>query len=82
MRNWLILAGPLSAIILYLFLTGVSFESGPAITAAITLWCALWWITEPIPIPFTSLLPLALFPLFGILTPAQVGQAYGSPLIL
>jgi sodium-dependent dicarboxylate transporter 2/3/5 len=42
----------------------------------------LWWIFEPIPIPFTSLLPLALFPLLGILTPAQVGQAYGSPLIL
>ncbi len=55
---------------------------GPAITAAVTLWCAVWWIFEPIPIPFTSLLPLALFPLLGILTPAQVGQAYGSPLIL
>lgn len=82
MRNWLIIAGPLAAIILYLALTATSFESGPALTAAITVWCALWWIFEPIPIPFTSLLPLALFPLFGILTPAQVGQAYGSPLIL
>lgn len=51
-------------------------------TAAVTLWCAIWWIFEPIPIPFTSLLPLAIFPLLGILTPAQVGQAYGSPLIL
>jgi sodium-dependent dicarboxylate transporter 2/3/5 len=28
------------------------------------------------------MLPLALFPLFGVLTPAQVGQSYGSPLIL
>jgi len=27
-------------------------------------------------------LPLALFPLLGILTPAQVAQSYGSPLIL
>jgi len=26
--------------------------------------------------------PLALLPLLGVLTPAQVGQAYGSPLIL
>ena len=50
--------------------------------AGITLLCALWWIFEPVPIPFTSMLPLALFPMFGILTPTQVGAAYGSPLIL
>lgn len=61
---------------------GASWQASPAITAAVTAWCAVWWIFEPIPIPFTSLLPLSLFPLFGILTPAQVGQAYGSPLIL
>ncbi len=53
-----------------------------ALVAAITLLCVVWWVFEPIPIPVTSLLPLALLPLFGVLTPAQVGQAYGSPLIL
>jgi solute carrier family 13 (sodium-dependent dicarboxylate transporter), member 2/3/5 len=74
--------GPILAIILYLLLASRGWASAPALTAAITLLCASWWIFEPIPIPFTSLLPLALFPLFGILTPAQVGQAYGSPLIL
>jgi sodium-dependent dicarboxylate transporter 2/3/5 len=42
----------------------------------------LWWVFEPIPIPVTSLLPLAILPLLGVLTPAQVGQAYGSPMIL
>ena len=30
----------------------------------------------------TALVPFAIFPLVGVLTPAQVGQAYGSPLIL
>jgi len=39
------------------------------------LLCALWWIFEPIPIPFTSMIPLALFPLLGILAPNQVAQA-------
>ncbi len=81
-KTWLILAGPILALALFLVLTSMNHPSGVAITAAITLWCALWWIFEPIPIPFTSLLPLALFPLLGVLTPAQVGQAYGSPLIL
>lgn len=51
-------------------------------TAAITTLCAVWWITEPIPIPATSLLPLGLLPTLGVLTPAQVGQSYGSPLVL
>jgi sodium-dependent dicarboxylate transporter 2/3/5 len=53
-----------------------------AVVIAVAVTCVLWWIFEPLPIPVTSLLPLAVFPLAGVLTPAQVGQAYGSPLIL
>ena len=59
--------------------------SAPApmiVTASTAVLCILWWIFEPIPIPVTSLLPLALMPLFGVLTPAETGAAYGSPLIL
>jgi sodium-dependent dicarboxylate transporter 2/3/5 len=67
---------------LLFFLVAYDWSYASALTASVTLWCALWWIFEPVPIPFTSLLPLALFPLFGVLTPAQVGQSYGSPLIL
>ncbi|MCH1491158.1 MAG: SLC13 family permease [Luminiphilus sp.] len=52
------------------------------VTAGTATLCILWWIFEPIPIPVTSLLPLALLPLFGVLTPAETGAAYGSPLIL
>jgi sodium-dependent dicarboxylate transporter 2/3/5 len=48
----------------------------------VAVLCVLWWVFEPVPIPVTSLLPLAVLPLLGVLTPAQVGQAYGSPLIL
>ena len=51
-------------------------------TAAVTAWCAAWWLTEPVPIPVTSLLPMALLPLAGALTPTQVAESYGSPLIL
>jgi len=82
MIRWLLPLGPLAAVAMFLFLTGQGWSFAPAATAAVTLLCALWWIFEPIPIPFTSLIPLALFPVFGILTPAQVGQAFGSPLIL
>jgi sodium-dependent dicarboxylate transporter 2/3/5 len=34
--------------------------------AAVALLMSVWWITEAIPIPATSLLPLVLFPLLGI----------------
>lgn len=44
--------------------------------------CVIWWVFEPIPIPVTSLLPLTIFPFMGVLSPEQVAQAYGSPLIL
>jgi sodium-dependent dicarboxylate transporter 2/3/5 len=53
-----------------------------AMTAGLTVLCALWWVFEPIPIPATSLIPLALFPLLGILDGQQVALAYGDPLIL
>jgi sodium-dependent dicarboxylate transporter 2/3/5 len=82
MNRWLIPIGPLLALALYSMLVSSGWEFAPAATAGITFLCALWWIFEPIPIPFTSLIPLALFPLMGILTANQVGQAYGSPLIL
>jgi sodium-dependent dicarboxylate transporter 2/3/5 len=52
------------------------------LTLGIGLWTALWWIFEVIPIPVASLIPLALLPLFGVLTPLQVAQKYGHPLVL
>lgn len=81
-RHWLLLLGPVAALALHFSLRSAGWEFDASATAAITLLCALWWIFEPVPIPFTSLLPLALLPMLSVLTPAQVGQAYGSPLIL
>ena len=51
-------------------------------TAAITGLCAGWWVLEPIPIPATSLIPFAAFPLTGVLDHKQVATAYGHTLIL
>lgn len=82
MKNSLLIIGPAAALALFAALVGAGWGTAPSITAAVTLLCALWWIFEPVAIPFTSMLPLALFPLFGVLTPAEVGQSYGSPLIL
>lgn len=53
-----------------------------SITSAVAILCVFWWIFEPIPIPVTSLVPMALLPLLGVISPADVGAASGSPLIL
>jgi sodium-dependent dicarboxylate transporter 2/3/5 len=75
-------AGPLLAALGAVGVVASGQSADVAVVAAVALLCVVWWIFEPLPIPVTSLLPLALLPLAGVLTPAQVGQAYGSPLIL
>ena len=60
----------------------VGLEKKAAITASLTLLTAIWWVFEPIPIPITSLIPIAFFPLLGVLSAEEAGAAYGSPLIL
>ncbi len=50
-------------------------------TAAIGLLMAIWWMTEALPIPVTSLLPLVLFPVLGVATIRDAAQPYASPLI-
>jgi len=51
------------------------------ITAAITLWIAVWWITEPIEMAATSLLPLVLLPLAGVAPLKVVAAEYGNEII-
>lgn len=77
-----LIVGPIVATAVWYSMVSSGLDTKMAWTAAITALCAVWWIFEAIPIPATSLLPLAGLPLFGILTPNQVGAAYGSPLIL
>ena len=50
-------------------------------TAAIAVLMAVWWITEAIPISATALLPIVLFPLFGIAPIGSTTAPYANPLI-
>ncbi len=51
-------------------------------TIAITTLTAVWWVTEALPIPATSLVPFALFPLAGVLDQRQAAAALGSYVIV
>ncbi|WP_018023878.1 SLC13 family permease [Corynebacterium ulceribovis] len=50
-------------------------------TAAIAIIMAAWWMSEAIPITATALLPLVLFPAFGIAEMKEFSTSYASPTI-
>ncbi|GAA5522588.1 DASS family sodium-coupled anion symporter [Aliifodinibius salicampi] len=50
-------------------------------TAAVALLMATWWVTEVIPIFATALLPLVLFPIFGITDIDTAAAPYADPMI-
>ena len=81
-RDIALWGGPVAALAAAWALAAAGHDGNTAVVGFIAVLCVLWWIFEPVPIPVTSLLPLAVLPLLGVLTPAEVGQAYGSPLIL
>ena len=56
-------------------------DSGKLV-AGVTIWLVIWWITEAVSIYATSLLPLALFPITGVLSLRAVGAEYMSPIII
>ena len=82
MGKWALWMGPVLGAVTAGASMAYGYGSDIATVGFVAVVCVLWWVFEPVPIPVTSLLPLAILPLFGVLSPAEVGQAYGSPLIL
>lgn len=46
--------------------------------AATTVFMAIFWLTQPVDIAVTSLVPIAFYPLLGILSASDVSQAYAN----
>ena len=47
----------------------------------ITLWMAIWWIFEVVPIAVTALIPIILFPLFDVLPISETTSQYGHKFV-
>lgn len=58
-------------------------EMNPAAwkTLAVTLWMAVWWLTEAVPISVTALLPLFLFPMLNVADVKAAAAPYANPLV-
>ncbi len=75
MRRLLFFLGPILFIFSFLLPKSISFSLG------IMIWMGLWWVGEVLPPYVTSLLPLILAPLFGIMTPQEISLNYARPTI-
>ncbi|WP_372626214.1 DASS family sodium-coupled anion symporter [Arsukibacterium sp.] len=77
-----LLAAPL--VFFLVLLTEPAFRgmSEPAwLLTGLTAWMAIWWISESVPIPATSLLPIIVVPLLNLDSVANVTAPYADPLI-
>ncbi|WP_022850924.1 SLC13 family permease [Limisalsivibrio acetivorans] len=73
--------GPILFLLMLVAPTPPGMEPAAQRMAAVALLMATWWMCESIPIPATSLLPLTLFPLLGIMHTKKAAAPYASHLI-
>ncbi|MBY6682895.1 SLC13/DASS family transporter [Rhodococcus sp. BP-316] len=73
--------GPLLFAVTLLFFQSEGLSRDGVAVLAATLWIGTWWITEAIPIPVTSLLPVVLLPLTGAVDGDLVVSSYGNDII-
>jgi sodium-dependent dicarboxylate transporter 2/3/5 len=74
-----VVSGPFGGALLFLGLHHL--PGAQAAMAGVVLWMAVWWITEAVPLAVTALLPVVLYPLFGITGLPQVAAYYGRDVI-
>lgn len=86
----LLIVGPLLAAVVFVMLpegqlsdpTGAHPTSFPAkFCLAISIWMALWWITEALPLAITALIPLLVFPLLQVRPFFDVAKSYFHPIV-
>lgn len=78
----LLLCGPVLLLLTILLPPPASQMSQAAwMVTGLMAWMVLWWITEIVPIPVTSLLPMIFIPLLGIDKLDAATSPYAHPLI-
>lgn len=76
-----LIAGPLAA---FLIINFTDLQPGnPLVTkmAAVTVWMAIWWLTEVVHLAVTAFVPIIFLPLLGIAEPKDVAFQYMDQII-
>ena len=86
-KLYALIAGPVLGLIAYYLLPTEYVNPAGEIAAfghagraclAVTVWMAVWWFTEALPIAATAMLPIVVYPLLGIATAAKTFSNYAS----
>ncbi|HJJ46822.1 MAG TPA: DASS family sodium-coupled anion symporter [Methanocorpusculum sp.] len=81
-KKWIGFVVGIFAFLIILLLPLESVISHEAkLVAAVTVLMIIFWVTQPIPIEATSLIPLVAFPLLGILNMSDTATPYADPVI-
>lgn len=76
-----LLAGPILFLLVLALPAPVGMPPAAARVLALTLWMATWWLSVPVPLEATALLPLVVLPLLGTATFERAAAPYANPVI-
>ncbi|MGB7294548.1 MAG: DASS family sodium-coupled anion symporter [Candidatus Aminicenantales bacterium] len=72
--------GPILGLLVY-FLPMDGLSARAHVLAAVISWVVVWWVTEPVPIPVTSLFGAALCVVAGVADAKTVFTPFANPII-
>jgi len=75
-----LILGPILFLLFYFSALGSTVPE-MFLVLGVAAWMVCWWITEAVPIPATSLLPIILFPLLGIFDIVAATAPYADPVV-
>lgn len=73
-------AGPLLYLLLF-WLAPETLAPPARHVLGLTGWMALWWVTEPVPLAATSLLPAAMLPTLGVVSAREAVAPFANELV-
>ena len=76
---WLIV-GPAAYVVLAI-LAPTSLEAPARHVLGLAIWMAIWWVSEPVPLAATSLLPAGVLPALGVVTAREAVAPYANELV-
>ena len=80
-RFLLILFGPIVFVIVSFLLSGI-FSSAAAQAVGVMAWMIVWWITRPVNITVTAILPVAMNAVLNLVPMETVTAQYASDSVI
>ena len=80
-KSLFLISGPMLFLAMQFFSPPAGMSESAYSLLSITLWMALWWVTESVPIAITALLPIILFPMTGAVDLQTTTASYGHKYI-